>query len=466
MLHAKRLAVADAGSSTPDPASILARWPRDRPVALLHAGAGAATAARWSLIGTPTRGETLDVGVFEGVLGEAPASDDRARDAAKAWMARNLGTACGGEAPCADERPPFSNGRLAVLAYELGAILEPAARDRRRPQPRLGDGPLAFAASLDDALAFDHADGTWWRIDEAPRPIEPPRRDVASEGGPWSLSPLQPDGGDESFEASVRRCVELIHAGDLFQANLAERFTATLEGSPRDLAAAALRRGAARFGGYVEISPDLAVLSLSPELFLATGAWSGSPRGVVTCPIKGTRPTGADLEAFANDPKDAAELAMIVDLMRNDLGRVCRPGSVRVVEPRRFEAHPTVVHGVAEVRGELREPLGLDALLEATFPPGSVTGAPKIRAMQVIDELEPLPRGFYCGSLGWVDDRHGLVLNVAIRTAMLRRDRHAASERWHVEYHAGCGIVADSDPAAESAERRDKTAVLAQWARR
>ena len=264
----------------------------------------------------------------------------------------------------------------------------------------------------------------------------------------------------------MRRCVELIHAGDLFQANLAERFTATLEGSPRDLAAAALRRGAARFGGYVEISPDLAVLSLSPELFLATGAWSGSPRGVVTCPIKGTRPTGADLEAFANDPKDAAELAMIVDLMRNDLGRVCRPGSVRVVEPRRFEAHPTVVHGVAEVRGELREPLGLDALLEATFPPGSVTGAPKIRAMQVIDELEPLPRGFYCGSLGWVDDRHGLVLNVAIRTAMLRRDRHAASERWHVEYHAGCGIVADSDPAAESAERRDKTAVLAQWARR
>ncbi|MGA0174303.1 MAG: chorismate-binding protein, partial [Phycisphaerales bacterium] len=219
----------------------------------------------------------------------------------------------------------------------------------------------------------------------------------------------------------------------------------------------------ARFGGYVEISPALAVLSLSPELFLATGAGAGSSAGVVTCPIKGTRPAGADLDAFAADPKDAAELAMIVDLMRNDLGRVCRPGSVRVVEPRRFEVHPTVIHGVAEVRGELREGTDLATLLVATFPPGSVTGAPKIRAMQVIDAFEPSPRAAYCGSLGWVDDRHGLVLNVAIRTAVLRRDREASDERWEVEYHAGCGIVADSDPAAESAERRDKTAVLGQW---
>jgi anthranilate/para-aminobenzoate synthase component I len=465
MLQAHRLEVANVASPPLDPASRLSRWPRDRPVALMHAGMGAETSARWSVMGTPSRVETLEAGEIETLLSNPLSGAELAVDAATAWIARSLGAnALGRSTTPAGGRPPFSTGRLALLAYELGAILEPAARDRHRARPRLGSGPLAFAASLENAQAFDHAREVWWRIGESPCETEAPDgEDIPVDEVPWSLSPLRPDRGDAAFEANVRRCVDLIHDGDLFQANLAERFTATLDGSPRDLAAAALRRGSARFGGYVEISPDLAVLSLSPELFLATGAWAGSPAGVVTCPIKGTRPAGADLDAFAADPKDAAELAMIVDLMRNDLGRVCRPGSVRVVDSRRFETHPTVVHGVAEVRGELREGTDLAALLAATFPPGSVTGAPKIRAMQVIDELEPSPREAYCGSLGWIDDRHGLVLNVAIRTAVLRRDRLAASERWQVEYHAGCGIVADSDPDAESEERLDKTAVLARW---
>jgi anthranilate/para-aminobenzoate synthase component I len=465
MLQADPLEVAKDCVPPLDPASLLSRWPRDRPVALIHAGMGARTSARWSLMGTPSRVEMLEAGEIDALLANPLAGAELGVDAATAWIARSLGSSRLDHAvPAAGDRPPFSTGRLAVLAYELGAILEPAARDRHRARPRLGEGPLAFAASLEGAQAFDHAREVWWRIGESPSTCAAPvLEEPPEEEPPWTLSPLRPDRGDDAFEANVRRCVELIHAGDLFQANVAERFTATLDGSPRDLAAAALRRGAARFGGYVEISPDLAVLSLSPELFLATGAWAGSSAGVVTCPIKGTRPAGADLDAFAADPKDAAELAMIVDLMRNDLGRVCRPGSVRVVEPRRFEVHPTVIHGVAEVRGELREGTDLATLLVATFPPGSVTGAPKIRAMQVIDAFEPSPRAAYCGSLGWVDDRHGLVLNVAIRTAVLRRDREASDERWEVEYHAGCGIVADSDPAAESAERRDKTAVLGQW---
>ena len=481
MADAQRSAVKAPHDAPSDPAAVLARWPRDRLVACLQIGSGSSTLARWSLIGEPCRPATLMPADVRGPdsTGEVAAEDPTSADATsnfeadatalrtvKAWIAAHLGAA-----PLEDTiepepgHPPFSSGRVAVLAYELGAILEPAARDPRRRHTRLGDGPLAFSAELRDAHAFDHLDRRWWSLGERAARTEadatPPGADPSGAEAPWSLSMLEPDRGDAAFEAAVRRCVELIHAGDLFQASLAERFTAVLDGSPRSLAARALGSGA-RFGGYVELSPDLAILSMSPELFLAVGEGGA----ITTCPIKGTRPTGSDLAAFARSSKEAAELAMIVDLMRNDLGRVCRPGSIEVVEPRRFESHPTVVHGVAEIRGRLREGIDLATLLAAAFPPGSVTGAPKIRAMQVIDELEPTPRGPYCGSLGWIDDRHGPTLNVAIRTAVLRRDRLAPSERWLVEYHAGCGIVADSDQAEESLERRDKTAVLARWASR
>ena len=471
MPDAPRSAVAVPHGAPPDPAAVLARWPRDHPVVCLQTGSGTSTSARWSLVGEPIESAVLRPTDLDLAASRDPRGVDRIREAAAAsrravldWIATHLG-----KTPLADSieteagHPPFSGGRVAMLAYELGAVLEPAARDPRRNAPRLGELPLAFSAGLRRAHAFDHATGRWWSLEEHAAPSESTAPlDVAeADASAWSLSPLEPDRGDAAFEAAVGRCVELIHAGDLFQANLAERFTAMLEGSPRALAAKALGSGA-RFGGYVELSPDLAILSMSPELFLAVGG-DGE---ITTAPIKGTRPAGSDLSAFARSAKDAAELAMIVDLMRNDLGRVCRPGTIEVVEPRRFEAHPTVVHGVAEIRGRLRDDVDLATLLAATFPPGSVTGAPKIRAMQVIDELEPTPRGPYCGSLGWIDDRHGLTLNVAIRTAVLRRDRLAATERWHVEYHAGCGIVADSVPAEESAERRDKVAVIARWAGR
>lgn len=474
MPDAHRSAITAPSAAPPDPGAVLARWPRDRPVAWLQSGAGSSTSARWSLVGEPTEPATLrslDLARAPASAGgkkTTPASEPgvASRDAVLEWIAANLpGARLADSVDPEAGHPPFSSGRVAMLAYELGAVLEPAARDPRRREPRLGELPLAFGAELRDARAFDHASRRWWSLGAAPAPTEPeatdPGIEAPVEASAWSLSPLEPDRGDAAFEAAVARCVELIHAGDLFQANLAERFTATLEGSPRALAAAALASGA-RFGGYVELSPDLAILSMSPELFLsvATGG------AITTCPIKGTRPSGSDLAAFAHSAKDAAELAMIVDLMRNDLGRVCRAGTIEVVESRRFETHPTVVHGVAEIRGRLRQDVDLATLLASTFPPGSVTGAPKIRAMQVIDELEPTPRGPYCGSLGWIDDRHGLVLNVAIRTAVLTRDRRSGSERWRVEYHAGCGIVADSDPSAESSERRDKVAVLARWARR
>src|SRR5262249_4999701 len=156
---------------------------------------------------------------------------------------------------------------------------------------------------------------------------------------------------------------------------------------------------------------DFALISNSPELFLRVTP----DRHVLTRPIKGTRPRAPGMEIELRDSaKDQAELAMIVDLERNDLGRVCEIGSVHVVEPRAIEAHPTVYHGVATIEGTLRRDVSFVDLLRATFPGGSVTGAPKIRAMQIIDQLEPVARGPYCGAIGYLDADGTIELNLAI----------------------------------------------------
>jgi len=197
---------------------------------------------------------------------------------------------------------------------------------------------------------------------------------------------------------------------------------------------------------------------MSPELFLRA-----RPDGsVVTRPIKGTRPAHVDARELEESAKDAAELAMIVDLMRNDLGRVAELGSVRVSEPRVLETHETVHHGVAEISARLRVDVSWLDLLRATFPPGSVTGAPKIRAMQIIYELEPHARGFYCGAIGFISRSGHAALSVAIRTAQLGVATVEGGTR-PVHYHAGCGIVADSDPASEVAETHAKAAAIARF---
>jgi len=191
---------------------------------------------------------------------------------------------------------------------------------------------------------------------------------------------------------------------------------------------------------------------MSPELFLHLDR----DGRVVTRPIKGTRPAGADTGEFLRSEKDAAELHMIVDLMRNDLARACRAGSVRVREARAAEPHATVLHGVAEVEGLLRGGADAADLVAATFPPGSITGAPKVRAMQVIRELEAFDRGPCFGAIGLLGADGSLALNVAIRTATLRAD----ADGWRVRYAAGCGIVSDSVPDEEVRETHAKAAVL------
>jgi aminodeoxychorismate synthase component I len=254
------------------------------------------------------------------------------------------------------------------------------------------------------------------------------------------------------YEAAVGRVMDFISAGDVFQVNLAQRFTAGLKRHPAEIYQRLVRESPAPFGAYLGYE-DFAVVSNSPELFFRVTP----DRQIVTRPIKGTRPAQPGMEAELRDSvKDQAELNMIVDLERNDLGRICRVGSVRVAEARAIEAHPTVYHGVATIEGMLREEIGFVDLLGAMFPGGSVTGAPRIRAMEIIDELEPVRRGPYCGAIGYLDSAGNMEFNVAIRTMIAKAGR--------IHIPVGGGIVADSDPAAEYEETLVKAEAMFQAA--
>jgi para-aminobenzoate synthetase/4-amino-4-deoxychorismate lyase len=245
--------------------------------------------------------------------------------------------------------------------------------------------------------------------------------------------------------SAVERALNHIKDGDIFQANICARFEAPFDGSAVDLFAQGADALRPRFGAYLE-APTAQIASFSPELFLRRRG-----RAVWSAPIKGTAPR-RDENAMAQEQrhhlesstKDRAENVMIVDLMRNDLGRVCRFGSVRVPALVRVEGHVGVWHLVSDVTGELRPEVQDGALLRATFPPGSVTGAPKVRAMEVIHELESTAREVYTGAIGYMSPLTGLELSVVIRTFEI-----AAGRIW---LGIGGGIVADSIPHAELEE--------------
>jgi para-aminobenzoate synthetase component 1 len=256
------------------------------------------------------------------------------------------------------------------------------------------------------------------------------------------------------YLAAVERVREYIFAGDIFQANLSQRFEAPTDESAWSFYARLRKRNAAPFAAFVDF-PEVVVVSASPERFLHVDA-----RGhVETRPIKGTRPRGFGPEhdaalgqALAESAKDRAENLMIVDLMRNDLSRVCAPRSVHVSEMFSLEHYATVHHLVSTVVGDLSS--GTDAIdvLRAAFPGGSITGAPKLRAMEIIAELEPSRRGVYCGSIGYWGVTGELDTNIAIRTAVFQNGR--------VYFSAGGGIVADSNPEHEYLETLDKARAM------
>ncbi len=359
-----------------------------------------------------------------------------------------------------DPPAPFFGGWAGVLSYDLGRRFErlPAtARDERWPD--LAGGLYRFAIAVEEGGARTRLVGTGEedlvplgrRLAALARAAAPPRDD-----GPALAGPLASNVGRAAHVAAVARCVGYVGAGDIFQVNLARRVEGTLAVPPVEAALRLRAANPAPRGAVVSCGGGRWVLSSSPELLVE--ARDGLAR---TRPIKGTRPrTGersADAAARADllaSEKDAAELAMIVDLARNDLGRVAAWGGVRVAEARLVEEHPTVLHTVAEVEARLRPGTGPGDLVRALFPGGSVTGAPKIRAMEIIEELEPVRRGPYTGSAGWFGPDGAAHLSILIRTLVVDGDR--------VHFGVGGGITADSDPEAEWAETVDKGVALAR----
>lgn len=362
---------------------------------------------------------------------------------------------------------PFTGGAVGYLSYDYGARWEIATRHRSTSaEETLPDLEFGF---YDGVLAYHHPTERWWLV---ANPVH--QADAATilsrlraalqtatlattadrqERRSAQLSPPRACEARERYVASVYRIKEYIRSGDVYQVNLAQRFEAAWSGSPGDLYQRLRERSPAPFAAFLATEAGQ-VLSCSPERFLRLR--SGQ---VETRPIKGTRPRGAtpaDDERLAaellNSAKERAELLMIVDLERNDLGRVCVPGSIRVEDLYRLETHPTVFHLVANVTGALRPERDVLDLLRATFPGGSITGAPKIRAMQIIDELESAPRHLYTGAIGYLGFDGGCDLSIAIRTIVTRNGR--------ASYHVGAGIVWDSDPESEYEETLAKGRAL------
>jgi para-aminobenzoate synthetase component 1 len=429
-----------------EPIAVLAAF-ADEPwtAALLSGGDG-----RWSYIARRPEQALI-------VAGDDPADPFEALTAL-------LGPA-GDRAP---DGPPFQGGVIGLCAYELGARTEGLALKR------LGDWPDLACARYDALLAFDHRRRRVWAIGRGVDQAEASRQ--AGSAAKWLdeadvelSSPQDRLAADlrseppEQYEAAVADVVARIGRGEIFQANVARRWVGKLSDGvrPFDLLARLARSSPAPFSAYLRL-PDRAVVSNSPERFVRV-APSGDGLVAETQPIKGTAPRGRtpvedarNAAALQASAKDRAENLMIVDLMRNDLSRVCRPGSVTT--PRLFElqSFATVHHLVSTVTGELAANRTAVDLLRATLPPGSITGAPKVQAMKVIAGHEP-PRGPFFGSLFWAGADGAMDSSVLIRTVAFTQSPDGG---WAVETRAGAGIVADSDPGSERLETEAKIGAL------
>jgi aminodeoxychorismate synthase component I len=307
------------------------------------------------------------------------------------------------------------------------------------------DGSFCFGI-YEDALIYRHAEQRWYEMGELSSRLKE-CAPAATMAGPQFAAEM----AEAEFCRRVRRAQEYIAAGDIYQVNLAHRFSARWQGDAFAFYEALRHYSPAPYAAFLELD-GRTILSTSPESFLRM-----SDRSIRTRPIKGTRPRRADATADAlsayelrNSPKETAELVMITDLERNDLGAICEYGSVRVKELLRLESYEHVFHLVSTVEGLLREDVDHVAALRSCFPGGSITGAPKKRAREIIAELEQEPRGVYTGALGWFGFNGESQFNIAIRTAVI--------EEGCAHFHVGAGIVADSIPEKEWQETLDKAA--------
>lgn len=366
------------------------------------------------------------------------------------------------------ELPPFQGGVAGYFSYDLHRYLEtissPATDDVQFPDLALG--------FYDVVLAFDHVSKQAWIFSNGYPYKEPAAREARAEQRlQWLLQELnniQPPQDMMTYvlnisanftrmeyQKAVGKVVDYILAGDIFEANISQRFDARLtkDFSSFDLYRRLRAINPAPFAAYMKFA-DIILASASPERFLKL-----HEKSIETRPIKGTRPRGKSLvedQAYAKDllqsAKDHAENVMIVDLLRNDLSKVCELHSVEVPQLCGLESYPTVHHLVSVVRGKLkREYKALD-LFKACFPGGSITGAPKIRAMEIIAEIEPTARGPYCGSIGYIGFDGAMDTSIVIRTFAIKNNM--------LTFQAGGAVVADSDPQSEYEETLTKASAL------
>lgn len=358
-----------------------------------------------------------------------------------------------------DQQLPFCGGAIGYAGYELGApgnFLPADTRDT--PMPTGQFGLYTWALIIDHQLQATH-------LVFHPACTEIQKRDLKARFTAlnWDKSPLtetfrlstgfRHEFNEEEYRGQIQRVLEYIRAGDIYQANFTQRFYAEFSGEPLTAYLALREVAAGPFSAFLSL-PQGEILSLSPERFiLADGNF------LQTEPIKGTAARSADstrdtelANALAASRKDRAENLMIVDLLRNDFGKICQRGSVRVPNLFKLQSFANVHHLVSTITGQIPDDLEFAQVLEATFPGGSITGAPKRRAMQIIRELERSPRGVYCGSIGYISSCGRADSNIAIRTL--------TASNGTISCAAGGGIVADSDPAAEHRECLDKVRLL------
>ncbi|WP_282601808.1 aminodeoxychorismate synthase component I [Paracoccus sp. PARArs4] len=317
------------------------------------------------------------------------------------------------------------------LSYELGHALDPRLH---RLMPETRQMPLILMGVFD-----------------GPRPAPPLR------GGPVRIGTPRPLWDRSRYDAAIAAVHRYIEAGDTYQINLTFPMEAEVSGDPLDVYAALAERQPVGEGAFVDLGGQV-ILSRSPELFFAVDA----DRRIATRPMKGTAARGAtaaqdaaNADALRASEKNRAENLMIVDLLRNDISRICHPGSVEVPELFAIESYTTVHQMVSLVTGRLVDGAGLGEILRALFPCGSITGAPKIRAMEIIAELEGAPREIYCGAIGWVDPAGPMRFSVAIRSPW-----YSAPDR--LRLNVGGGIVHDSETGPEWEEALCKSAFLGQ----
>jgi para-aminobenzoate synthetase component I len=361
----------------------------------------------------------------------------------------------------ADAQPtslPFTGGAIGYFGYDLARRIERLNRDHDAIAV-----PDMAVGIYDWAVVVDHAQRASWLVGAERDPATAANWDAlvalfsgdaqATDRQPFRVGPVTCNFTPDAYRQAFTRIQAYINAGDCYQVNLAQCFTAPVSGDAW-LGYQALRRiNPAPYSAYLNF-PEVQVLSSSPERFLAVR------QGVVeTRPIKGTRPRAVAPAADAAlaqelqaSEKDRAENLMIVDLLRNDLGKVCKPGSVAVPRLFEIESFASVHHLVSTVTGQLAAGCDAVGLLRASFPGGSITGAPKLRAMQIIEELEPDRRGVYCGAIGWLGFNGDMDSNIAIRTLV--------SVNGELRFCAGGGIVADSQAEAEYQECFDKAEAL------